>query len=102
MHGRRAGLRRRRRCLQDRPAAHGAEAGDWATVKAEQDKLNELSHIFDCTDGVQGYGAGVGAFKTALQLMGVFESNQMLRPVKALSGANVEAIRNVLAECGLL
>ncbi len=25
-----------------------AEAGDWATVKAEQDKLNELSHIFDC------------------------------------------------------
>lgn len=79
-----------------------AEAGDWATVKAEQDKLNELSHIFDCTDGVQGYGAGVGAFKTALQLMGVFESNQMLRPVKALSGANVEAIRNVLVECGLL
>lgn len=79
-----------------------AEAGDWATVKAEQDKLNELSHIFDCTDGVQGYGAGVGAFKTALQLMGVFESNQMLRPVKALSDANVEAIRNVLVECGLL
>ena len=79
-----------------------AQAGDWAAVKAEQDKLNELSHIFDCTDGVQGYGAGVGAFKTALQLMGVFESNQMLRPVKALSGANVEAIRNVLVECGLL
>ena len=77
-----------------------AQAGDWAAVKAEQDKLNELSHIFDCTDGVQGYG--VGAFKTALQLMGVFESNQMLRPVKALSGANVEAIRNVLVECGLL
>ena len=42
-----------------------AEAGDWSTVKLEQDKLNELSHIFDCTDGVQGYGAGVGAFKTA-------------------------------------
>ena len=79
-----------------------AQAGDWAAVKAEQDKLNALSHIFDCTDGVQGYGAGVGAFKTALQLMGVFESNQMLRPVKALSGANVEAIRNVLVECGLL
>lgn len=79
-----------------------AQAGDWAAVKAEQDKLNELSHIFDCTDGVQGYGAGVGAFKTALQLMGVFESNQMLRPVKALFGANVEAIRNVLVECGLL
>ena len=79
-----------------------AEAGDWATVKFEQDKLNELSHIFDCTDGVQGYGAGVGAFKTALMLMGIFESNQMLRPVKALEGKNVEAIREVLAASGLL
>ena len=79
-----------------------AEAGDWSTVKLEQDKLNELSHIFDCTDGVQGYGAGVGAFKTALMLMGIFESNQMLRPVKALEGKNVEAIREVLAASGLL
>ena len=79
-----------------------AEAGDWATVKFEQDKLNGLSHIFDCTDGVQGSGAGVGAFKTALMLMGIFESNQMLRPVKALEGKNVEAIREVLAASGLL
>ena len=79
-----------------------AEAGDWATVKLEQDKLNELSHIFDCTDGVQGYGAGVGAFKTALKLMGVFETNQMLRPVKALTGDNVDAIAKVLTDCGML
>ncbi len=79
-----------------------AEAGDWATVKAEQDKLNELSHIFDVTTGVQGFGGGVGAFKTALMLMGVYESNQMPRPVKALEGTNVEAIRSVLVSCGLL
>lgn len=79
-----------------------AEAGDWATVKAEQDKLNELSHIFDVTTGVQGFGGGVGAFKTALMLMGVYESNQMPRPVKALEGTNVEAVRSVLVSCGLL
>lgn len=79
-----------------------AEAGDWATVKAEQDKLNDLSHIFDITTGVQGFGGGVGAFKTALMLMGVYESNQMPRPVKALEGTNVEAIRSVLVSCGLL
>ncbi|WP_303132996.1 dihydrodipicolinate synthase family protein [uncultured Olsenella sp.] len=79
-----------------------AEAGDWATVKAEQDKLNDLSHIFDVTTGVQGFGGGVGAFKTALMLMGVYESNQMPRPVKALEGTNVEAIRSVLVSCGLL
>ena len=78
------------------------QAGDWATVKKEQDRLNEISHIFDCTSGVQGYAGGVGAFKTALWLMGIFESNQMPRPVKPLEGANVEAIRKVLADNGLL
>ena len=79
-----------------------AQAGDWATVKAEQDKLNELSHIFDVTSGVTGYAGGVGAFKTALWLMGIFDSNTMPRPVKALEGENVEALRNVLTNCGLL
>ena len=79
-----------------------AQAGDWATVKAEQDRLNEISHIFDVTSGLQGYAGGVGAFKTALWLMGIFDSNQMPRPVKAMEGANVEAIRTVLAENGLL
>lgn len=79
-----------------------AQAGDWAAAKAEQDRLNDISHIFDCTSGVQGYAGGVGAFKTALQLMGVFETNQMPRPVKPLEGENVEAIRTVLVETGLL
>ncbi len=79
-----------------------AQAGDWATAKAEQDKLNELSHIFDVTTGVAGYGGGVGAFKTALMLMGVFSSNTMPRPVAELEGANVEAIRKVLVDCGVI
>ncbi len=78
-----------------------AEAGDWTAVKAEQDRLNELSHIFDVTEGVQGFAEGVGSFKTALMLMGIFESNQMPRPVRALSGENVEAIRRVLVSCGM-
>ena len=79
-----------------------AQAGDWAQVKAEQDRLNEISHIFDVTTGVAGYGGGVGAFKTALWLMGIFDSNTMPRPVKALEGENVEAIRRVLETNGLL
>lgn len=79
-----------------------AQAGDWATVKAEQDKLNELSHIFDVTSGVTGYAGGVGAFKTALWLMGIFDSNTMPRPVKALEGDNVKAIEKVLKDNGLL
>ena len=79
-----------------------AQAGDWATVKAEQDRLNEISHIWDVTSGVQGYAGGVGAFKTAMNLMGIFDSPTMPRPVKAMTGENVEAIRKVLQDNGLL
>ena len=79
-----------------------AQEGDWTTVKAEQDRLNEISHIFDVTTGLVGYAGGVGAFKTALWLMGIFDSNTMPRPVKAMEGENVEAIRKVLEDNGLL
>ena len=79
-----------------------AQEGNWAEVKCEQDRLNEISHIFDVTTGVQGYGAGVGAFKCALNLMGIFDSDQMPRPVKPLDGQNREAIKQVLIANGLL
>lgn len=79
-----------------------AQEGNWAEVKREQDRLNEISHIFDVTSGVQGYGAGVGAFKCALNLMGIFDSGQMPRPVKPLDGQNREAIKQVLVANGLL
>ena len=79
-----------------------AQDGNWAEVKREQDRLNEISHIFDVTTGVQGYGAGVGAFKCALNLMGIFDSSQMPRPVKPLDGQNREAIKQVLIANGLL
>ena len=79
-----------------------AQEGNWAEVKREQDRLNEISHIFDVTTGVQGYGAGVGAFKCALNLMGIFDSDQMPRPVKPLDGQNREVIKQVLIANGLL
>ena len=81
---------------------NAAQEGNWAEVKREQDRLNEISHIFDVTTGVQGYGAGVGAFKCALNLMGIFDSDQMPRPVKPLDGQNREAIKQVLIANGLL
>ena len=79
-----------------------AQEGDWETVKKEQNRLARIMRITAVTKGVQGFGAGVGAFKTALQLMGVFETNQMPRPVHSLKGENVEAIKRVLEENGLL
>lgn len=79
-----------------------AQAGDWAAAKAEQDRLNEISHIWDVTTGEVGYAGGVGAFKTAMNLMGIFDSPTMPRPCKAMTGENVEAIRRVLQDNGLL
>ena len=79
-----------------------AQDGNWAEVKREQDRLNEISHIFDVTTGVQGYGAGVGAFKCALNLMGIFDSDQMPRPVKPLNDQNRDAIKQVLVANNLL
>ena len=79
-----------------------AQEGNWAEVKREQDRLNEISHIFDVTSGVQGYGAGVGAFKCALNLMGIFDSDQMPRPVKPLDDQNREAMKQVLVANNLL
>lgn len=79
-----------------------AQAGDWESVRREQDGLAELMRIVSVTSGVSGYGAGVGAFKTALSLMGVIDTNQMTEPVAALDAGNAEAIAGVLRATELL
>lgn len=78
-----------------------AQARDWETVRKEQDRLADLMTIVQVS-GVSGFGAGIGAFKTALQLLGVFETNEMPHPVAALSGENVEHVRRVLQKVGML
>lgn len=77
------------------------QENDWDTVRQEQDKLAALMRIVTVTSGVSGFGAGVGAFKTAMCLLGVFDTNQMPEPVAPLQGKNVEAIAAVLEDCGL-
>jgi 4-hydroxy-tetrahydrodipicolinate synthase len=49
-----------------------------------------------------GFGAGVGAFKTALWQMGIFETNQMREPVQPLVGDDVAAIVDVLKSEGMM
>lgn len=78
-----------------------AQACDWETVRKEQDRLADLMTIVQVS-GVSGFGAGIGAFKTALQLLGVFETNEMPHPVAALSGENVEHVRRILQKVGML
>ncbi|GAB2742433.1 dihydrodipicolinate synthase family protein [Sinomonas soli] len=80
-----------------------AQAGDWAAAAAEQDRLARVFDIVYAPGGrVSGGAAGLGAFKTALQLMGVIESNTMSTPMPPLNEAEADAIRSILVETGLL
>lgn len=72
------------------------QARDWEQVRLEQEAATRLMSITAVPRGVVGFASGVGAFKTALQLLGVFDSNQMPEPILALEGENVEAIADVL------
>lgn len=49
-----------------------------------------------------GFGAGVGAFKTALKVLGIFSSNQMPEPVSKLLPAEEEGIAQILRQAGLM
>ncbi|WP_022868508.1 dihydrodipicolinate synthase family protein [Schaalia vaccimaxillae] len=77
------------------------QCGDWEAVRAEQDRLAELMRIVQ-VQGIAGFGAGVGAFKTALQLLGVFETNEMPRPVEPLIDGNIEWVASVLRRTGMI
>ena len=78
------------------------QAGDWETVRQLQDHLARLMFVTRDIRATVGFGAGVGAFKTALWQMGVFNTNQMREPVQALTGKDVEHIANVLKAAGLM
>ena len=78
------------------------QAGDWDTVRKEQDYLARLMFMTRRINATVGFGAGVGAFKTALWQMGIFDTNQMREPVKALEGDDVHAIVDVLRAAKLV
>lgn len=81
-----------------------AQSGDWAAARAEQDRLARLFGIVDAPDTsrVSGGAAGLGAFKTALQLLGVIRSNEMSMPMRSVNAAETAVIRERLVEAGLL
>ena len=78
------------------------QAGDWDTVKEKQDFLARVMFVTRRVQATVGFGAGVGAFKTALWQMGVFETNSMREPVQPLVGDDVIEILRVLKRAGLV
>ncbi|MGN6272370.1 MAG: dihydrodipicolinate synthase family protein [Protaetiibacter sp.] len=81
---------------------HAAKAGDWKLVQHEQERLAGLFEIVTQSEHLGGEAAGLGAFKTALVQLGVFDSNIMSRPITRLSGDAVDRIRELVAGAGLL
>jgi 4-hydroxy-tetrahydrodipicolinate synthase len=86
-----------------RKLVDAAASGDWAKAAAEQDRLADLFEIVYTPNGrVSGGAAGLGAFKTALQIMGVIESNTMSAPMQALNEEETTAIKVILERNGLV
>lgn len=80
-----------------------ARAGDWETARTEQDRLARLFDIvFVETPSVSGGAAGLGAFKTALQVMGVLDSNTMSQPMETLGDTETQRIRSIVESVGLI
>lgn len=77
-----------------------ATGGDWHTAQGIQDRLARLMEMCLAPRGTSGWGAGVGAFKTALMLLGVIESNQVPEPFDALAGEDIEAVAAILRAVG--
>ena len=80
-----------------------AVAGDWAGAAAEQDRLADVFEIVYTPKAgrVSGNAAGLGAFKTALQLMGVIKTNVMSAPMLSLDEDETEAVKVILERNGL-
>ena len=78
-------------------------AGD---VKAAREEQNRLCRLFDMVRVSLGRtsagSAGVGAFKTAMQMLGVISSNTMARPQRTLNADEAARIRIILKNTGLI
>ena len=81
-----------------------AVAGEWAQAAAEQDRLADVFNIVYAPKPgrVSGNAAGLGAFKTAMMLMGIIKTNIMSTPMLALDEGETEAIKAVLVRTGLI
>ncbi len=79
-----------------------AQAGDWAEARAVQNHIAALFEIVFQAQGVSGEAAGLGAFKSALQILGVISSNRMAHPVPSLDVETISRIRSIVEDSGLL
>ncbi len=78
-----------------------AQARDWEAARAEQDRITRLFEIAFVPQGRSGDAGGIGAFKAALALLGVIDSDAMPAPLERLADADIVRIGEILDEVGL-
>ena len=80
-----------------------AKRGDWKACVAEQDRLARLYGMAKVATPRASLGSsGVGAFKAALQTLGVFATREMPAPLVALTDAEAAEVAGMLREAGLV
>lgn len=80
-----------------------AKRGDWAACVAEQDRLCRLFTMVKAALPRTSLGsAGVGAFKAALEAMGIFSTRRMPAPLQALNDAEAATVAGLVREAGLI
>lgn len=81
---------------------NAAQAGEWATARAEQDRLAALFEIVFLAANRSGDAKGIGAFKAAMKLQGIIPTAEMAFPVVALGDDIVSRIEPIVRQAGLL
>jgi 4-hydroxy-tetrahydrodipicolinate synthase len=80
-----------------------AKAGDWDAARKEQERLCRLFEmVWVAVSRVSAGSAGVGSFKTAMQQMGIIETNIMARPQRRLDAAETAKIVEMVRAAGLM
>lgn len=81
-----------------------AVAGHWAKAAAEQDRMADVFEIVYTPKAgrMSGNAAGLGAFKTALQLMGIIKTNVMSAPMLSLDEDETAAVKVILERNNLI
>lgn len=80
-----------------------AKAGNWDAARKEQERLCRLFEmVWIALPRVSAGSAGVGSFKTAMQQLGIIETNIMARPQQRLNAAETTKIVELVRAAGLM
>ena len=79
-----------------------AQRGDWEEARRIQDRICAGFEIVYVPQGRSGDASGMGAFKTAMQAIGIIDTNTMAFPVKALQGDAKDRVVAIVREQGLI